>query len=108
MKSMKRAVLTAFVLALSASAAQADIIERACMKADRKAANRSLCNCVQQVADITLNARDQRLASTFFKDPHRAQEVRQSDSASMEAFWLRYKEFGASAERYCASAPRRS
>ena len=103
-----RLVLAALGLAFAANGAGADVIERACIQADRKAASRPLCNCVQQVADITLSSKDQRLASTFFKDPHRAQEVRQSDSKSMESFWKRYKEFGASAERYCAAIQRRS
>lgn len=76
-------------------------IERACLKADRKSASRSLCNCVQQVADLTLDSGDQRLAATFFKDPHRAQVIRQSDNRSHESFWKRYKEFGANAESYC-------
>nr|WP_245913012.1 hypothetical protein [Litoreibacter ponti] len=82
-------------------AAVAGPIERACLKADRKAASRPLCNCVQQVADLTLDGSDQRLAATFFKDPHRAQEIRQSDRISHEAFWKRYKQFGANAESYC-------
>lgn len=92
------------VLAATAGLAWAGAIERACMKADRSAASRPLCNCVQQVADLTLSAGDQRLAATFFKDPHRAQEIRQSDNRSHEAFWLRYKQFGANAETYCRSA----
>lgn len=86
---------------LSAGIAQAGPIERACLKADRKSASRPLCNCVQQVADLTLDNRDQRLAASFFKDPHRAQEIRQSDNSSHESFWKRYKAFGASAESYC-------
>jgi len=89
------------ITTFSAAPAHAGAIERACLKADRKAATRSLCNCVQQVADLTLDGRDQRLGATFFKDPHRAQEIRQSDNRSHESFWKRYKEFGANAESYC-------
>ncbi|EPX80891.1 hypothetical protein [Litoreibacter arenae] len=93
-----------FVVAVvSASAAVAGPIERACNKSDRKSVSRPLCNCVQQVADLTLDARDQRLAATFFSDPHRAQVIRQSDDRGHEAFWKRYKQFGASAEGYCRS-----
>lgn len=94
----------AFVLGLSTSAAFAGPIERACLKSDRKAASRPLCNCVQQVADLSLDAGDQRLAATFFSDPHRAQVVRQSDNQGHEKFWKRYKEFGKNAESYCRSA----
>lgn len=89
------------LIGLPAGMAAAGPIERACLKADRKAASRPLCNCVQQVADLTLDNGDQRMAATFFKDPHRAQEIRQSDNSSHERFWKRYKAFGTSAETYC-------
>ena len=42
-----------------------------------------------------------RLAATFFADPHRAQEVRQSRSRRHEAFWERYENFGQAAETFC-------
>lgn len=93
--------LAAGALALSATTAHAGILERACNGSDRRAANRALCGCIQKVADITLDRRDQRLAAKFFADPHRAQEVRQSDRPSHEIFWQKYKAFGQSAERYC-------
>ncbi|RLJ60470.1 hypothetical protein BCF46_0671 [Litoreibacter meonggei] len=93
--------VTTIVLGLCTSAALAGPIERACLKADRKAASRPLCNCVQQVADLTLSSGDQRLAATFFSDPHRAQVIRQSDNSGHEKFWKRYKQFGANAESYC-------
>ena len=73
----------------------AGTITRACMKSDRKAANRRLCNC-------TLSSSDQRLAATFFKDPHRSQEIRQSDRTSHETFWKRYKKFGSRAQQMCS------
>lgn len=97
--------LSAAVLAVSllgvTSPAQAGVIERACMGSDRPAASRSLCGCIQQVADKTLDRRDQKLAAKFFRDPHKSQEVRQSDKRSHEIFWKKYKQFGASAENYC-------
>lgn len=93
----------AVVIGCSASAAWAGPIERACLKSDRKAASRPLCNCVQQVADLTLSSGDQRLAATFFSDPHRAQVIRQSDNTNHEKFWKRYKEFGSNAAAYCRS-----
>ncbi|WP_245814780.1 MULTISPECIES: hypothetical protein [Litoreibacter] len=91
-------------MGLTSGAALAGPIERACLKADRKAASRPLCNCVQQVADLTLDNSDQRLAASFFADPHRAQVIRQSDNNSHEKFWKRYKQFGANAESYCRAA----
>jgi hypothetical protein len=81
--------------------AQAGPIERACLAADRQAASRPLCDCIQQVADQTLTNADQRMAAKFFDDPHKAQEIRQSDNTRHEAFWLRYKEFGISAAALC-------
>jgi hypothetical protein len=56
---------------------------------------------VQSVANRSLSSGDQRLAATFFANPHRAQEVRQSDSPTKEAFWKRYKTFAKSAEGTC-------
>ena len=98
------------ILAVAASLAAAPLpalsgpMERACNKSDRRAASRSICNCIQQVADFALSKKDQRLAATFFKDPHKAQEIRQSDNRSHEAFWLRYKEFAGIAGASCKAA----
>ena len=96
------AALAVGTSAFYAAPAQAGAIERACLKSDRKAANRSLCNCIQDVADLTLNRRDQRLAAKFFGDPHRSQEIRQSDRDSHETFWKKYRQFGNNAKAYCS------
>lgn len=92
------AILAVFLVS---SPAVAGPMEKACNRSDRAASNRSLCNCIQQVADFKLSGKDQRLAATFFKDPAKAQEIRQSDRRSHEAFWLRYKEFASVAEASC-------
>lgn len=76
-------------------------IEKACVQSGRAAATSELCGCVQRAADATLGRSDQRLAAGFFKDPHRAQTVRQSDRRGHEEFWQRYKAFGATAEANC-------
>ncbi len=103
---MKHIILT---LALSAILApvvpttvEAGTMQRACMKSDRKAANRRLCGCIDKVARKTLSSSDQRLAASFFADPHKSQEIRQSDRSSHEVFWKRYKEFGARAQQMCS------
>ncbi len=101
----KRNILTAAVVAAGLQAAAgpvaaAGLIERACNSSDRSS-SRSLCNCIQRVADATLDRRDQMLAAKFFDDPHMAQEIRQSDRRSDEVFWKKYKFFGRSAEGYC-------
>lgn len=106
---MKRVMLGLSAMAFATTliigqTASAGMIERACVKSDRKAANRSTCNCVQKVANVKLSRSDQKLAAKFFKDPHMAQEVRQSDRASHETFWLRYKEFGEVAARHCSTS----
>jgi hypothetical protein len=80
----------------------ADQIERACMKSDRAGGQRTLCGCIQDAANLTLTNRDQKLAATFFKDPDRAQEIRQSDRPAHAAFWERYKNFGKTAEHFCS------
>ena len=99
---MKSIIAAAVLAAIWGGTANAGVIERACLKSDRSAASRSLCGCIQQVADLTLGWRDQRQAAKFFRDPDRAQKVRQSDRRSDSAFWQRYKQVGATAENYCS------
>lgn len=94
--------LGAAILPFSAPVVMAGPIERACLASDRRAANRDLCGCIQQVADMTLQGGDQRKAARFFADPDAAHEVRMSTSNSDNAFWDRYTAFGAAAETYCA------
>jgi len=74
----------------------------ACLRAGRTAASRSLCGCVQASADQSLTRGEQNRASRFFRDPHQAQVTRQSDRASDERYWKRYKDFVSAAERRCA------
>ncbi|SHE38284.1 hypothetical protein SAMN05444339_101218 [Loktanella atrilutea] len=74
---------------------------KACMASGRSAANSALCSCVQRTANATLTRRDQRLASSFFEDPQKAQDIRQSDTSSHEEFWKRYRQFTGQAERSC-------
>jgi hypothetical protein len=81
--------------------ADARQIERACIQSGRRAASRSLCTCIQGVADQLLTGREQRLAASFFEDPHRAQELRTSDRQRDETFWKRYKQFGSVAAQRC-------
>ncbi len=99
---MKNILLALIILTTTASSAPAgDLIRKACLKAGRAAATRTLCGCIQQVADKHFKRKDQKLAASFFKDPHKAQVIRQSDKRSHEIFWDRYKRFGAHAEEAC-------
>jgi hypothetical protein len=77
-------------------------ISRACLTSNRKARNRALCGCIQAAADRTLSTSDQTLASTFYADPHRAQTVRQSDRASDEVFWKKYRNYSETAQALCS------
>lgn len=85
---------------LSPMTAEAGPIRNACLRTDK--GNRSVCSCIQQVADMTLRGADQRRAAKFFSDPDKAQDTFLSQRASDDAFWERYKAFGAQAEAYCA------
>lgn len=78
-------------------------IQKACLAGNRKAASTARCGCVQAVADQSLDAGDQRRGAKLFKDPHDAQEIRQSDNASNERFWLAWKAFGQNAAAACSS-----
>jgi len=105
---MKHILLAVFIAALTlpATTQTADAggkIRRACLKSDRTAVSRPLCNCIQKAANRVLTGRDQRLAAKFFKDPQMAQDVRQADDSRKEAFWKRYKEFGQTAKASCGS-----
>ena len=78
-------------------------IERACRASGRTAASQARCGCVQAVADRSLSPGDQRRGAAYFKDPHALQEVRQSDTANHERFWLAWKAFGQTAESICSA-----
>lgn len=97
---MKKLPIVIAFLAMG-STTLAGPVDSACMRAGRTA-DRALCGCIQQVADMSLTSADQRRAAAFFQDPDKAQEVRMSDRASDEDFWNRYKSFAQNAESLCA------
>jgi len=94
------AALALFV-PLAATSVQAGQVESACAASPRSGGDRDLCRCIQRIADQILTRRDQRIAASFFADPHRAQETRTSDRASDERFWTRYRQFGMVAQQSC-------
>ena len=103
---MKKTVLLATCVALSLPlfggvAFAGGPIEKACLHSDRKAANRSVCGCIQDAADETMRGSDQRRAAKLFTDPQKAREVKLSKSKSDDEFWDRYKAFGAAAQAMC-------
>ena len=97
---IKAAAAAVAVFAI-ASVAQAGPIEGACLGSPRDAANRALCACIQQVADITLLNNDQSLVASFFKDPNKAEKLRMSQTKRDDAFWERYTIFGDQARLSC-------
>jgi len=76
-------------------------ISKACMASDRKARSRQLCGCIQAAADQTLTGSQQRRAVRFYRDPHSAQETRQSDRGGNERFWKAYSAYGKRAGQLC-------
>jgi hypothetical protein len=100
--AINKAALVVLALLGTAGLAHAGPIESACLKSARDAANRSLCSCIQQVADISLQNSDQNLVASFFKDPNKAETVRMSQSKRDDDFWARYINFGQQAKLSCA------
>lgn len=102
---MIRTVLAATAVALTvslvASLAHAGPIQNACNRSDRRAANPSICACLQQAADMTLRPSEQRRAAKFFTDPDEAQRVKLSDTYRDDEFWERYRNFSNTAESVC-------
>mgnify|MGYP001299839353 CR=1 FL=1 len=93
---------TVALMALAPVPALAGPVENACNRSDRSAATRSLCRCIDNVAQQTLTRSEQRRAARFFSNPDEAQAVRMSRSAADNEFWARYRAFGDAAERFCS------
>lgn len=102
---MKKLVLVALsVVTLSAAMpamAGLGVIDKACRNSNRSASSPQLCRCIQKVANASLNRTERRKVAKWFKDPHQAQVVRQSDRSSDEVLWKRYKAFGEKARKTC-------
>ncbi len=104
---MKRFILAALGVAVLTAFSPAPVmagmgvIDRACRGADRSAATPQLCRCIQRVANDSLSWRERRTVARWFRDPHRAQEVRQSDRRRDEVLWERHRAFGARARKIC-------
>lgn len=96
-----RIIIAAATVMLTAPLAMAGPIDSACVRSEKARGNAPLCGCIQQVANQTLSRSDQRRAADFFRNPHKAQEVRMSKRDADNAFWARYKQFAGTAEAYC-------
>lgn len=98
---LNRLMIAATAVVMTAPLALAGPIDSACVRSDRARGNAALCGCIQQVANQTLSRADQRRAAQFFRDPHRAQEVRTSKRNGDSEFWRRYRHFASQAETLC-------
>lgn len=101
---MKRVLLSFALLSVilpGQAAFAGGSIERACLNANRAAASRALCGCIQDVANAMLTGNERAKVVKFFKDPHRSQATRQSDRSSDERFWIKYKRFGQAVTSHC-------
>ncbi len=98
MKIMQIALIATLVLTPQLSSAKA--IKKACLKADR--GTRAQCSCIQSVANRTLNNSQQRKGATFFKDPQKAQDTRQSSRSADNKMWDAWKKFGNVAAEQCS------
>lgn len=99
-------LITTLVLATTLSLGgvtntQAGPIERACLKAERNGATRTLCDCIDDVARPIFSGSEMRRIAKFFADPHLSQELRQSDRGADERLWDRYKRWGLAVRRQC-------
>ena len=85
-----------------AGAAQArGVIETACLRSDRPAANRALCGCIQQVANAVLTSGDQRKGARFFSEPELSQDAKMSKGEADRQFWQKWENFAAGAVQHC-------
>lgn len=104
---MNQSIQGVLILALSfsfftpAASAATGLINKACMESGRARATAETCDCIQKVANQTLSRKHRRTAAKLFSDPHRAQEIRQSDRRSHEMFWEKYRAFGDAVAKTC-------
>ncbi len=94
-------MVVALGVGLAAGGAEAGPIKRACLKADRAAASRELCTCIERVARPMFSSSQKRRIAKFFAKPDLSQELRQSDRRSDEKFWEQYQAWGDAARARC-------
>ncbi len=103
MKKIGVAACAALLMVSGVTSTAAGPLQRGCLQSDRPGATRSMCGCIQAVADGMLKRGDQRKAARFFRDPHSAQEIRTSRSQRDKRFWQEYRAFGDRVEQVCST-----
>ena len=96
---------TLIVLLLMSGAAWAGPAERACNAVSRSPGP-AVCACAQQMADVTLSARDQKVAASIIREPDLFQKYRNRKGRRAEAFIERYRLWGERVETHCSQASR--
>ena len=91
-----------FLAVMNGAPVEAGFIESACLKANRPAASRKLCRCIDKVAKDSMSRLERKRTAKFFSDPHEAQVVRQSSRPSDEKLWKNYKTFSQRAAKSCS------
>ncbi len=100
---MKKIILgAAFAGTMAAGAAEAGPVARACMAADRSAANRSLCTCIEKVARPMFSRSEMKRIASLFKNPDLSQKLRASTRAADERFWEKYQIWSQRAGAQCS------
>lgn len=102
MKTLTNTLILSIALLLaSMTLVSAGPIERACLKADRRAASRTLCSCIEDAAKPMFSRSQLRRIAKFFDDPHLSQVLRQSNRSGDEQLWDKYKAWGVAARSQC-------
>lgn len=101
---MKKAIflISVLTLPLMPNLGIAGPIEAACNRSSRQASSPPVCNCIQQVANMTLRSADQRRAAKLLNNPEQAHKTWMSKRNGDDIFWERYKTFGEQATVYCS------
>lgn len=99
---MRAMIAIAGVLTISATMSGAGPVGSACLGSGR-AVSQPLCTCIQNVADMTLSGKDQKLAARLMADPEKAEAIRISDSSRNRDFWARYQSFAEAAGTICTA-----
>lgn len=74
----------------------------ACLSSGRSV-SQPLCACIQNVADMTPDGRDQKPAARLMADPEKAEAIRVSDSSRNKHFGARHQGFADAAGTLCTA-----
>ena len=99
---MRATFALACAVTFFATMSEAGPVGSACLSSGR-GASQPLCACIQNVADMTLSGKDQKLAARLMSDPEKAEAIRVSESSRNKDFWTRYQGFADAAGTLCVA-----